>query len=457
MEKTNTIGQNFTTFGLFKFALPSFFMNLFTQLFKSLDDALFISRYAGARALAALNILAPLNCVRLALSHLCSLGSATISAKYMGENKQDEAKQVFSKITLATIVVGSIFALIMIVFSKPILYAMGADEELYGLALYQVRIVYGISPIVLLNAVFSLYFSTAGKPKMGMICSVVNGAVNIGLDIILITIMKLGVLGAAIATAAGEVVVFFIGLIFFINKNNEIHFVKIKGEIIKPCIDTFKFALPQCINSLSFAVTAFITNDQLLKLAGADGVAANAIIGDIRSIMMSGLIGISASLGPVVAYNFGEGNVKKLRKTLVSILKIWLLGSSTLVIIGFILRTPLVQVFMSKESSEVFYDMTFLGITIETFSIPFAAGCIIASRTFVALSNARAATVVSVCRNLIFRAISLILLPNLFGITGVWLAIPFAEFLAFIFASILIYLNRDNYGYGKSGEALLVR
>lgn len=249
---------------------------------------------------------------------------------------------------------------------------------------------------------------------------------------------------------------FIIGLVFFINKNHEIHFVKPTGEFIKPCLDTFKFALPQCINSLSFSVTAFITNSQLLNLAGSNGVAANAIISDIRSIMLSGLIGISASLGPVIAFNYGERNVEKLRKTLFSVLKIWLIGSMTLVGLGFILRTPLVKVFMSEESSIEFYEMVLLGITIEVFSIPFASGCIIASRMFISLSNAKASTIISVCRNLIFRAISLLLLPYLFGIVGVWSAIPFAEFLAFLFSWLLIYLNRNNYGYGKSHEAYMV-
>ena len=302
MEK-NIIGNNFTTLGLLKFALPAFFMNLFTQLFKSLDDALFVSRYAGTVALAALNILVPLDCIRLAFTHLCSLGASTLSAKKMGENNQKEAKQIFTKAVLAAIVIGGALALIVNLFSKPLLYLLGADDTLYPLALYQVRIVYGITPIVILNSVFSLYFSTAGKPKVGMICSIVNGVTNIGLDIILIPYMHLGILGAAIATAAGDIVVFIIGLIFFLNKNHEIHFVKPKGEILEPVLKSFKSGLPQCINSFSFSLTAFITNSQLLRLVGADGVAANAIIGDIRSIMMSGLIGIGASLGPVIAYD----------------------------------------------------------------------------------------------------------------------------------------------------------
>ena len=192
-------------------------------------------------------------------------------------------------------------------------------------------------------------------------------------------------------------------------------------------------------------------------MVGADGVAANAIIGDIRSIMMSGLIGIGASLGPVIAYDYGERNVEKLRNNLFSILRIWLFGSLFLMTLGFLFRVPLVKLFMSADSTQDFYQMSLFGISIEIFSIIFAAGNIITSRVFIALSSTKLATLLSLCRNLIFRALSLISLPYLFNVTGVWLAIPFAEFLAFCFASFLIYYNRDNYGYGKSKQAYLLQ
>ena len=453
MEPQNKIGQDFTTLSLFKFALPSFFMNVFSQLFKSLDDALFISRYAGEKALAGINLLTPLDCIRLSMCHLFSLGAATISARLMGEKDQEGAKQIFTKIVIATIVCGSIFAFIVNVVARPMLYLFGATEELYEYALPQLRLVYSIAPISILNSVFSLYYSTAGQPKMGTICSVASGITNIGLDLLLVARLRMGVLGAAIATAAGEILVFLIGVSFFINKKNEIHFVKPKGEIVNPCLKCFKYALPQCINSLSFSVTSLITNTQLLSLAGADGVAANAIISDIRSIIMSGLIGLSANLSPVVSYNYGERNVAKLRKTLYSILQIWLFSSITLIGVGLIIRTPLVKLFMSENSSIEFHDMVLFGITIEIFAVPFASACFTSSRLFIALNNARAATAVSVCRNLLFRALCLIILPFIFGLTGVWLSLPVAEFLAFIFASTLIYLNRDKYGYGKTGVA----
>lgn len=456
MKVENRIGQDFSTFGLFKFALPAFFTNVFSQIFKTLDDALFISRFVGEKALAGLNLLSPLNSVQFAFSNLCALGAGTISAQFMGEGKQKEAKQVFSKIIVGTIIMGAIFSLLINIFTNPILAFLGADEELYNYAIWQIRLVFSITPLTFLNAVFSLYYSTAGKPKVGMICSVVNGVLNIGLDLVLITILKMGVLGAAIATATGEIVTFFIGLFFFTNKNNEIYFVKPEKEIIHTCLRCFKFAIPQCVNSLSFGVTNYITNIQLLRIVGSNGVAANAIINDIRSILATGLVGMAASLGPVVAYKFGEKNVDKLRKTLFSIVKIWAISSISLITIGFILRTPLINVFMSDNSSQEFYDMSLFGTTIEIFAIPFLSGCFTSSRMFIALNNAKTATLISIFRNLIFRSASLIILPNLFGVNGVWFAIPFGEFIAFNFVCVLIYLNRNNYGYGKNKVALMM-
>lgn len=452
-EIVNTIGKDFSTFGLFKFALPAFFTNVFSQIFKSLDDALFISRYVGPKALAGLNLLSPLVSLQIAFSNLCSLGAATISAKYMGQNNQKDAKQIFSKIIIGTIFVGAAFSLFLNSFTKPILTFLGADEELYSYAIYQIRLVYSIMPIIFINAVFSMYYSTAGKPKMGTLCSVVNGTINILLDIVLIPYLHMGTLGAAIATAAGEIAVFFIGISFYTNKKHEIHFVRPEGEIIHPCLACFKYAMPQCINSMSFGVTNLIINKQLLSLIGSNGVAANAIISDVRNILTTGLIGIAASISPVISYRFGERNVSKLKDALISTVKIWLLTSLSLVVIGLFVRMPLIKVFMSKDTSIDFYNLALYGLTIEIFSIPFVSACFTASRLFISVGNAKISTFISLLRNLVFRSASLLILPAFFGVNGVWFAIPFGEFVSFVMVAIVIYLNRDNYGYGKSGIA----
>ena len=456
-EKSNRIGQDFTTLELVKFTLPAFLMNVFTQVFRSLDDALFISKYVGEKALAAINLVNPIVCIQLGLGHLFSLGSANISARLMGEGKQKDAKLVFTKIIIAALVVGSIFSLVVNIFGKQILFALGADEELSAYGIWQIRLVLAITPITLMNAVFSTYFATAGKPKMGMICSIINGVTNVVLDLFLVAYLRLGVKGAGIATMLGELFIFIVGLVFFVNPKNEIHFIKPEGEYINTCLESFKYALPQFVNSLSISVTTLLTNNALLNLLGSDGVAANAIITDIRSIITAGLVGIAASISPIISYNYGNKNPKRLKKILISTLKIWASVSLSMIAVGFILRTPLIKIFMNENSSKTFYNLAFFGLTIEIFSVPFTSGCITISRMFIALANAKTSTIISVFRNLIIKIIALLTLPVLFKDYGIWLVVPVGEALSFFLGLYFVYKNRNNYGYGKSSQAKLMK
>jgi len=452
-KKENKIGQDFTMWGLALFALPSFFTNFFAQLFQSLDDGLFISRYVGETALASLNLLNPLVGVRFGLENLFSLGAATISAKLMGEGKQEEAKRVFTRVFVAGGVFFAIFSLLINIFNYPILKFLGAEGELTGYATYQMRLVMSFAPITCFNNIFNCYYSTAGKPKMGMYASVLNGVINIGLDIILMAILKMGVIGACIATTAGNIAVFFLGLVFFMNKNNEIHFVKPKGKFISTSIESGKYALPQCVNSVSFGITAYISNIVILNMIGSTGVAANAIVSDVRKMLTSGLIGFSVCVGPVIAYNRGLKDKLRLKKMLSHVAKLWFLGSLLLTTIGLILRKPLISIFMSEVSTKEFYDLSYYALTIEIFATAFVAGCITTNRSFIALGNPKAGIILSVFRNLIFKSVIYIVLPMLMGTDGIWYAVTVSEGISFFFGVYLLYLNRDNYGYGKSGIA----
>ncbi len=124
---------------------------------------------------------------------------------------------------------------------------------------------------------------------------------------------------------------------------------------------------------------------------------------------------------------------------------------------GFALRKPFISLFMSKESTQMFYDMSYLGLTIEIFSLPFTSGCISTSRVFLALGNTKVASTISIFRNLIIKIIILLTLPRLFNTLGIWLAVPVSEGLSFMLCVYLLFINRNNYGYGRSGEAKLIQ
>ena len=103
MEKTqqeNRIGRDFTMWQLIKFALPAILTHLFTQLFRSVDDGLFVSRYVGESALASISLMKPVESIIMAFAQLFSIGASTLSAQYMGNHNQTEAKRIFTRVII---------------------------------------------------------------------------------------------------------------------------------------------------------------------------------------------------------------------------------------------------------------------------------------------------------------------------------------------------------------------
>ena len=99
----NRIGQDFSLWQLIRFAFPAILTNLCTQLFRSMDDGLFVSRYVGERALSSISLLSPVNSVIMAFAQLFAIGASTLSAQCMGRHEQKEAKRIFTRICIVAV------------------------------------------------------------------------------------------------------------------------------------------------------------------------------------------------------------------------------------------------------------------------------------------------------------------------------------------------------------------
>ena len=174
-------------------------------------------------------------------------------------------------------------------------------------------------------------------------------------------------------------------------------------------------------------------------------------------MLNTAFVGYAGCVGPVIAYNYGNRNPKRLKRILGYNLRFWFFGTVMVEILGQLLKKPLISIFIPNPETSPIYAMTLEGLTIEYFAVMFSAGCIFTMRMFVALGAPKYAAVLSTMRNFVFRLIMIIVLPRMLGEVGVWLAFPVAEFLSCMVAATLIYLNRDNYGYGRSGIAYLMQ
>jgi Na+-driven multidrug efflux pump len=335
------------------------------------------------------------------------------------------------------VAVGAVFALALNIFAYPVCEFLGADETTMDNAVRYVRIVYGCTPVHLLSIVLISFYPACGKPQMGLFSSILNGALNIILDVVLIPVMHLGVTGSSLSTVIGDAGVVIAGLIFYSMKKQEIHFVKPVGEFIHTILLSCRYAMSQFVNSMSLSVFNLVTNRVILATAGADGIAANAIVGDLRRILNSAISGYAGCVAPVIAYNCGSRNYRRLKRIFNYNLTYWFFMSGIVTALGLLLRRPLIGIFFKEDYSQTVYDLTLEGLTVEFSGIALTTGCILLNRMFVAMNEVKVATFTSFMRNIVFRVLFTLTLPFLLGMMGIWLSFTASEVFSFTLAAVM--------------------
>lgn len=458
MENENTakIGQDFTLKTLLMFGMPGLLTNLFARMFESLDDGLFISRFVGPLALAGIKILSPLESFTYAISHIFGIGASTVAANQMGKGNREYASVIFTKMIKLCFIFGTGFAIFLNVCAPLVLKALGSSPDIAEYGMIYIRYYYTFIPFRLCAIAFAAFYSTSGNPKMALVDSITNGILNVFFDVLFIVILKMGVKGPALANTISSIVVFTIGVVFFSNPKREIHFVKTDNDVSKIFVESWFTSFPQVLNSAAFGLTSFASNKALMIMIGSQGVAAQAIIQDIRRIMSSAFIGFSSCIGPIMAYNYGARNKERISRYIGYIIRLWACGSILITGLGVLLRSPMLFIYMSSETSRELYEMTYEGLTIELFAAAFMAGCILINRIFVSFRNTKAATFMSIMRNIVFKLIFIIGCPLVMGAKGIWWSFLISEVFAFALSATVMYVNRDNYGYGKDKIALLL-
>ena len=302
------------------------------------------------------------------------------------------------------------------------------------------------TPCIILKMYFDYFLITAGVAKLGLISSVVGGIINVVLDYIFMAKFNMGVSGAAIATCLGYAIPSLVGILYFFNKNNLLHFVKPKFD--------FKVIKDSCINGssemvtqLSSAITTFVYNIVMINLLGEDGVAAITIILYIQFLLCSVYLGFTSGASPCISYNYGAKNNNQLRCLVKNSFLIVFLFSIASFLISRLSSEFLISAFTSK-GSDVF-NISLNGFNIFSFSFLLTGFNIFITGMFTAFSNGKISAMLSLMRTLILFIIGIILLPNLVGINGVWLVVPFSEIITILLGAFYVYKYKEKYMYKK--------
>ena len=441
MENSNAYEKPVTLKNIVKFAVPTIAMTVFMS-FYTMVDGLFVSNLIGTNALSAINLTAPVIQLVTAISTMLATGGSAVIMKKMGEGKRGEAN--FTFLILVNVLVGAFMCVAGYMAIGRIFAGMNlsADVERYCVE-YLSRYLLFTIPILLMNN-FTLYMIASEKAALSLVCSVAGGVLNMVLDYVLIAVFDMGISGAAVATGLGYSVTAVVGLFVFSRKKSLLHFRK-------PAF-RFKVLANAAANGCSEMATALVTgiitmmfNWTMLHYVGEDGVAAVTIIMYVLMFASSLYTGYSYGVAPMVSYYYGEQNQGKLKNLVLLSLKVIMGISFITVAASFMLTRPLVSVFARPDNPV--YDLAVTGNRICTAALLFIGFNIFASGMFTALSNGAVSAILAFSRSFVFMLITMIVLPLILGINGIWLATPAADLMALALSVFMFFKYRKKYGY----------
>lgn len=441
---TIQLSDHFTYKKLLRFTFPSIIMMIFTSIY-GVVDGVFVSNFVGKTPFAAVNFIMPFLMILGAVGFMFGTGGSALIAKTMGENKLKKANELFSLFVYVSFVLGIVIAGFSFFLIRPIAQLMGAKGILLDQCVLYGRIVILAVPGFILQMEFQSFFITAEKPNLGLYVTIISGVANMILDALFMAVFHWGLASAAAATALSQTLGGVIPLLYFSRKNTSLLRLcktRFDGKALwKACIN----GSSELMSNISMSLVSMLYNIQLIKYAGENGVAAYGVLMYVNMIFLAIFIGYSIGTAPVISYHYGAQNHSELKSLLKKSFRILILASLSMLALSELLARPLSQIFVSYDADLL--DLTVRGFGIYSFSFLFAGINIFASSFFTALNNGLISALISFLRTLVFQVASVLLLPLILGIDGIWISIVVAELIACGVSLAFIMKKRAVYHY----------
>lgn len=440
----NQLAKKFTFTSLLTFAIPNVIMMISLSMY-IIVDGMFVSRLIGTTALSAVNMVYPVICAEMAVAVMIATGGSAIVAKKLGEGKQKEAQNNLSFLIMIEVLIGIMIAIFGNIFINEIIAFLGVSSVQAPLSITYARIIFTFAPAFFLQTAFQTFLVTAGKPTLGLILTIAAGVVNIVLDYIFMAPLHMGIQGAAIATGIGYCIPAIAGSLFFLTaKQNPLHFVKPKFDrhvLLQSCTN----GSSEMVTNLANAATTFLFNYTLMQFYGEDGVASITIILYFQYIFTALYFGYSNGIAPIISFKYGNGDKEQLQSIFKS--SIYFLIISSIIsnlIIHLLVRQALV-IFTAIDSNV--YNIALYGFSIYSLAFVIMGLGIFSSAMFTAFSDGKTSAIISFARTFIFIVGSILILPNIIGEIGIWIAVPAAELLGAGIAVFYLIHKKNTFNY----------
>jgi len=414
-----------------KYVIPSI-LGLLAVSSSSIIDGYFVGNYVGPIGLASINIAYPIFSILFGIALMFAVGGSVMVSKLIGENKKQEALNIFTKAIISVTIFSIISCILVYINIENIFYFLNIKDELNKNAYIYLSIVLLSYPLIIVGIVVDYFVRADENPNLSFLALLSSAIVNIVLDYIFIVKLDYGLEGSAWATAIAYSVILFVLLPHFFRKNSTLKLVKPVGSF-KVVFIALKNGISEFINESSAGITVMIFNFMMIKYLGANGVAAYTIVSYFIMISIMISFAISDGLQPIVARHYGAQEFIRIKAFLKLGFTTILSFSSLLVI--WVLMSPefLVGIFLDENSIET------INITVEFLQYTWVAFLFVGINILItsyltSMHQPFASASISIARSLILPALFVTVLSFYFGIVGIYISLVFSEFFTFLIA-----------------------
>lgn len=420
---------------VWEYALPGIVGTLVTALYNVIGR-IFIGQGVGPLAISGLAITLPVMNLTSSLGMLVGAGAAARISISLGKRDKVTSEKILGNSLLLIIIFNLVFISLILIFLKPILISFGASELTLPYAYDYLKIVLFGNIFVSLTYSFNAMMRASGYPKKAMFTMLIGAVFSIILTPIFLYVFDLGIKGVAWAT----VISMFLGMLFvmthFLNNNSLIRlkrkYIRLNREII---ISIISIGMSPFSMQVAASGVTVLMNNSLIKYGGDLAVGAYGIINTVLMLFLVIIMGLNQGTQPIIGYNFGAKNFKRVKEILHYSIKIAVIITTigAIVIISF--PEVLAAAFTTDEE---LLDITSKGMRIAVIAFPLVGFQIVSSSFFQSIGYAVKSLIQSLSRQLIFLVPSIIILPRLFGLVGLWRAMPLSDTLAAILSFFLL-------------------
>lgn len=390
-------------------------------------DGLFLGKFAGLNAMASVNIAGPFMQVIFAVAFITCTGAISLIGRSLGSGDNEKACSVFRTAVVFITMISLLVTIFGGVFSVQIARLLKATDILVADTAMYIFVMSFFAPVICNMYLAGFTDRNIEKPNQYLYGAIISLCVNILLDYLFIGVWHFGVLGGALATGISYLIAYLVCLIPLLKRKNILNMFK--GKI------NFRLMLPVVANGSSEAVvcgstaiSVFVFNSALLKIAGEAGVAAFTIINYISTFGALAMFGISDGINAIVSYNYGANKIVRVKKTYLTALALNFAIGLIVFFVVYFAGDKLITAFSSNPNEDIaVINMAYHGAQIYSYAFFMIGFNIVSSGFFTAIGEALSSVLIAASRGLIFVLLGINTLPLALGLDGIWWTFAFAE------------------------------